>query len=112
MYLLTVALIHVKGMVIPVNKTFISTYLFVNKKSSKVFASSGHMLSNFPEEACWRATGNPTESTLSKEDTASFHVLSEGQAYFRLNGTLRVWENYKNTNITNTNITNIIFRHL
>lgn len=65
-------------------------YLFVNKKSSKVFASSGHILSNFPEDACCLATGSPMERTLRREDTASFHVLSEGHEYFRLRGILSV----------------------
>lgn len=27
-------------------------YLLVKRKSSKAFASSGHMLSNFPDEEC------------------------------------------------------------
>lgn len=67
--------------------------LLVKRKSSKVLASSGHILSNFPEEACCRATGSPIERTLRREDTASFQVLSEGQEYFKLRGTLRVWEN-------------------
>lgn len=65
--------------------------LLVKRKSSSVLANSGHMLSNFPEEACCRATGSPMERTLRREATASFHVLSEGQAYFKLRGTLRVW---------------------
>lgn len=67
--------------------------LLVKRKSSKVLASSGHILSNFPEEACCLATGSPIERTLRREDTASFHVLSEGQEYFKLRGTLRVCEN-------------------
>ena len=62
----------------------------VKRKSSKALASSGHMVSNFPEAACWRATSSPTDSTLSREETASLHVLSEGQAYFRDRGILRV----------------------
>jgi len=62
----------------------------VNKKSSNVFASSGHILSNFPEDACCLATGSPIERTLRREETASFHVLSEGQEYFRLRGILSV----------------------
>lgn len=65
-------------------------YLLVNKKSSNVLANSGHMLSNFPEDACCLATGSPIESTLRREETASFHVLSEGQEYFRLSGILSV----------------------
>lgn len=56
-------------------------------------ASSGHILSNFPEDACCRATGSPIERTLRREDTANFHVLSEGQEYFKLRGTLSVCEN-------------------
>lgn len=62
----------------------------MNKKSSKAFASSGHILSNFPEDACCLATGSPIERTLRREETASFHVLSEGQEYFRLRGILSV----------------------
>lgn len=54
-------------------------------------ASSGHMVSNFPEEECCRATGSPIESTLSREETASFQVLSEGQAYFKHKGIRSVW---------------------
>ena len=67
------------------------TYLLVKRKSSKALASSGHMVSNFPEGACWRATGRPTNSTLSREDTASFHVLSDGHAYFRPRGIRKVY---------------------
>lgn len=67
-------------------------YLLVNKKFSKVLANSGHMLSNFPEDACCRATGSPMERTLRREETASFHVLSEGQAYFKLSGILNVYK--------------------
>lgn len=77
---------------LPHNYTII-LYLLVNKKFSKVVANSGHILSNFPEEACCLATGNPIERTLRSEETASFHVLSEGQAYFRLRGILSVCQN-------------------
>lgn len=49
------------------------------------------MVSNLPEEACWRATGRPMESTLSSEETASFQVLSAGQAYFRPSGIRSVY---------------------
>lgn len=69
--------------------------LLVNRKSSKAQASSGHMVSNFPREACWRATGRPVDSTFNKEETASLQVLSDGQAYFMPRGNLRVcgwWE--------------------
>lgn len=66
-------------------------HLLVKRKSSKALASSGHMVSNFPDEACWRATGSPMDSTLSRDDTASFHVLSDGQAYFKPKGILKVW---------------------
>lgn len=66
-------------------------HLLVKRKSSKALASSGHMVSNFPDEACWRATGSPMDNTLSRDDTASFHVLSDGQAYFRPKGILKVW---------------------
>lgn len=65
----------------------------MNKKSSKVFASSGHILSNFPEDACCLATGSPIERTLRREETASFHVLSEGQEYFKLRGIPNVCKN-------------------
>lgn len=71
-------------------------YLLVNKKFSKVLASSGHMLSNFPEDACCLATGNPMERTLRRDETASFHVLSEGQAYFKLSGILSVCKKNRN----------------
>lgn len=70
--------------------SFTYFYLLVKRKSSKALASSGHIVSNFPEEACWRATGSPIDSTFSREATASFQVLSEGQAYFKPNGILRV----------------------
>lgn len=66
-------------------------YLLVKRKSSKALASSGHMVSNIPEEACWRATGSPMDNTLSRDDTASFHVLSDGHAYFRPRGIRRVY---------------------
>lgn len=66
------------------------TYLLVKRKSSKALANSGHIESNFPDEACWRATGNPIDSTFSREETASFQVLSDGQAYFKPKGILRV----------------------
>lgn len=62
----------------------------VKRKSSKALANSGHIVSNFPDEACCRATGSPMDSTLSRDDTASFQVLSDGQAYFRLKGILKV----------------------
>lgn len=62
----------------------------VKRKSSKALANSGHIVSNFPDEACCRATGSPMDSTLSRDDTASFQVLSDGQAYFRLKGVLKV----------------------
>ncbi len=65
-------------------------YLLVKRKSSKALASSGHIVSNFPDEACWRATGSPIESTLSRDETASFQVLSDGQAYFKPKGILKV----------------------
>lgn len=48
------------------------------------------MVSNFPDEACCRATGNPMDNTLSKDETASFQVLSDGQAYFKPKGILNV----------------------
>lgn len=48
------------------------------------------MVSNFPDEACWRATGSPTDSALSRDETASFQVLSDGQAYFKPSGVLKV----------------------
>lgn len=69
---------------------FLNLYLLVKRKSSKAFASSGHMVSNFPDEACWRATGNPMDNTLSRDETASFQVLSDGQAYFKPKGILNV----------------------
>lgn len=62
----------------------------VKRKSSKALASSGHIVSNFPDEACWRATGSPIDSTLSRDETASFQVLSDGQAYFKPRGILKV----------------------
>lgn len=65
-------------------------HLLVKRKSSKAFASSGHIVSNFPEEACCRATGSPMDSTLSSEETASFQVLSDGQAYFNPRGIFKV----------------------
>lgn len=65
-------------------------YLLVKRKSSKALASSGHIVSNFPEEACCRATGNPMDSTLSRDETASFQVLSDGQAYFKPSGIFKV----------------------
>lgn len=65
-------------------------YLLVKRKSSKALASSGHMVSNLPEGACCRATGSPMDRTFSREDTASFQVLSDGQAYFKPKGILRV----------------------
>lgn len=68
----------------------VSVYLLVKRKSSKALACSGHMVPNFPDEACWRATGRPMDSTLSREETASFQVLSDGQAYFRPKGIRRV----------------------
>lgn len=67
-----------------------SKYLLVKRKSWKALASSGHMVLNLPEEACCRATGSPMDSTFSREDTASFHVLSEGHEYFRPSGTRSV----------------------
>jgi len=63
----------------------------VKRKSSKALANSGHIVSNFPDEACWRATGSPIDSTLSRDDTASFQVLSEGQAYFKPKGILKAF---------------------
>lgn len=54
-------------------------------------ANSGHIVSNFPDEACWRATGSPMDSTLSSDETASFQVVSDGQAYFKPRGILTVW---------------------
>lgn len=65
-------------------------YLLVKRKSSKALASSGHIVSNLPEEVCCRATGNPMDSTLSRDETASFHVLSDGQAYFKPRGIFKV----------------------
>lgn len=62
----------------------------MKRKSSKALASSGHIVSNFPDEACWRATGSPIDSTLSRDETASFQVLSDGQAYFKPRGILKV----------------------
>lgn len=70
-------------------------YLFVKRKSSKALASSGHMVSNLPEEVCCRATGNPMDSTLSRDKTASFQVLSDGQAYFNPSGIFKVWREIK-----------------
>lgn len=79
--------------------TFITRlYLLVKRKSSKALASSGHIVSNFPEEACCRATGNPMDSTLSRDDTASFQVLSDGQAYFKPSGIFKVWREIKREN--------------
>ena len=52
------------------------------------------MASNFPEEECWRATGSPMDSTLSRDETASCQVLSDGQEYFRPRGILRVWARF------------------
>lgn len=65
-------------------------YLLVKRKSSKALASCGHIVSNFPEEACCRATGNPMDSTLTREETASFQVVSDGQAYFKPSGIFKV----------------------
>lgn len=65
-------------------------YLLVKRKSSKALANSDHIVSNFPDEACCRATGNPMDRTFSKDETASFQVLSDGQAYFRPKGVLKV----------------------
>lgn len=65
-------------------------HLLVKRKSSKALASSGHIVSNFPEEACCRATGSPMDNTLSRDETASFQVLSDGQAYFNPNGIFKV----------------------
>lgn len=62
----------------------------VKRKSSKALASSGHIVSNFPDEACWRATGSPIDNTFSSDETASFQVLSDGQAYFNPKGILKV----------------------
>lgn len=73
-------------------------YLLVKRKSSKALASSGHIVSNFPEEACCRATGNPMDSTLSRDETASFQVLSDGQAYFKPSGIFKVWKEIKREN--------------
>lgn len=68
----------------------LNLYLLVKRKSSKALASSGHIVSNFPDEACWRATGSPIDSTLSRDETASFQVLSDGQAYFKPKGIRKV----------------------
>lgn len=70
----------------------------VKRKSSKALASSGHIVSNFPEEACCRATGSPMDSTLSREETASFQVLSDGQAYFNPRGIFKLWREMKRRN--------------
>lgn len=83
-------------------------YLLVKRKSSKASASSGHIVSNFPEEACCRATGNPMDSTLSRDETASFQVLSDGQAYFKPSGIFKVWGEIKREN-TNCWVTKSTF---
>lgn len=82
---------------------FYILHLLVKRKSSKALASSGHMVSNFPDEACWRATGSPMDNTLSRDETASFQVLSDGQAYFKPKGILKVWRRINKGRNSNSN---------